>query len=266
MQSSAIPLKPRRHLHGEGPKDPIADADVTMSEDISKSVPEVIIDGLPGSKFLSPPHPNESSARGLAASQVIDSEDSIDDLSVEHYKKPRPSLSNKRQQFEPQSAPPKRDTVQVETIHDSSDEEIGTLEKGNIQSTAFPASKKIALKMEKSGQVRYQVLKVFSPKHPWFLDDPKKEWFLIYNRVGGSLSIEGEDVPPYLNMTTNSISTITYGEESSNLIIRKSSDNSFCGATNILLTLTNSNNSVKLAQELALSSTIKALPKNRFVF
>lgn len=264
-KSSAIPPKPRRILRGDDPKDPIADADMTIGEGLSASVPEVIIKGLPGSKFLSPPRPKGNSARDCAEAQLIDSEDSMDDLSVDHYTKPRSNLSSKRKRSEPQSTPPLKEALQAETIHDSSDEEIGMLEKGNIQPAAFQTSKKAAPETKRSRQDRYQVLQVYSSKHPWLLDDPKKEWFFVYNRIGGSLGIEGQNIPPHFYMTTNSISMIIYCEESSKLIIRKSSDNSFGGATNILFTLTNSDHSVKLAKELALNATIKALTRDRFV-
>jgi hypothetical protein len=262
---SAILPKQRRPLRGDDPKDPITDADATVNDGTSKSVPKVIIQGLPGSAFHSPPSSKNMTSRNLAAAQLIDSEDSMDDLSVEHYTKPRPSLSNKRNRPESQSTQPKKDTTQAETIHDSSEEEIGTLAKGNIQPTPFPTSKKATPKIKKSGQERYPVFQMFSPKHPWLLDG-KKEWFLIYNRLAGSLSIEGEKVPPYFSLTTNSISTIIYCEESSKLIVRKSADNSFGGASDILFTLASTDHSVKLAKVLAaLSSTIRATPKHRFV-
>jgi hypothetical protein len=255
----------RRLLRGDDPKDPISDADAFAGGGTSKNSPQVIIRGLPGSQYHSPPRPTPAGARGRSGAHIIDSEDSMDDLSVGHYKVSAPSLPDKRKLSELQSAKTKKDVAQAHTISDTSDEEIDMLEKGNIKPVTFPASKKAASKEKKLGQDRYQVLQVFSPSHTWFLGDSKKEWFLVYSGVDGLLSIEGEDAPP-LSMGVNSISIVEYTEECSKMTVHKSRDNSFRGATHIHITLTSPDHSIKLAKQLASSSTIKAVPKARSVF
>lgn len=262
-KASTVRPENRRPLRGDDPKDPITDTTDAAAGEASKYTPQVVIKGLKGSSYDSPPHPDPPSIARPAA-QLIDSEDSMDDLSAGHYKKPLPTLSDKRKRSEPQPARTKKENVEPQTIHDTSDEETGKLEDGNIKPTNFPPSKKAPPKEKKPGQERYQIFQVFSPTHPWFLGDANRELFVVYNRVDGDLSIEGQGIPR-LVMTVNSISSVEYSEESSKIIIHKSRDNSFGRSINISLTLSNANDSVKLAKLLALSTTTKALPKSRFV-
>lgn len=251
----------RRSLRGDDPKDPITDTDAPADRGMSKSTPQVVIKGLKGSGYGSPPSPSLTRDK-LPAAQFIDSEDSMDDLAAGHYKKP--TLSEKRKRSEPQASRPNKETTEPQTIHASSDEEIDKLEEGNIKPTKFPPSKKATPKEKKPGQDRCQILQVFSESHAWFLGNADIEWFVVYNRMEGSLSIEGKDAPR-LSMPVNSISQIEYSEESSKLVIHKSRDNTFGKSIRILFTLKNANDSAKLAKQLAVSSTTKALCKSRFV-
>ena len=240
--------------------------DLTIAEGASKSMPQVKIRGLPGSPYKSPPQPS-TRARGPATAQLIDSEDSMDDLSAGHYKKIRPISVSKLLKRPPQQ-PVKRkaDAVQAETIHDTSEEEIDVLEKGNIKPTAFLASKKAAAKDKKPGQDRFRLLQAFSSSHPWFLGDANQEWFVVYNSMDGILKIEAKDAPP-LAMTTACISMVEYSEECAMLTIHKSRDNTFGKSIQIHLTLTSSSDSERLAKEIRSSaSVIKLIPKSRFVF
>lgn len=260
-----VPLRGRKLLPAKA-KRPVNGEDMTIHGGGSRRMPQVKIRGLPGSPYKTPQQPS-TRARGVAAAQLIDSEDSMDDLSAGHYKTiPPPSVPEMRKRSQQQPLKRKADVVQAETIHDTSEEEIDVLEKGNIKSTAFPASKKAAPKDKKPGQDRFRVLQVFSSSHPWFLGDVNQEWFVAYNRMDGILKIEHKDAPPQA-MTTACISLVEYSEECAMLKIHKSRDNTFGGSTQIHLTLASSSDSERLAKALGLSaSVIKLVPKSRFVF
>jgi sentrin-specific protease 7 len=279
-KATVVRLDESQTLNGEDPNDPISDAEKKAvkkaDRNPSKSYPEVILRGyrstsLRRSTGHSKFKPNAARANAererrkhLAETPVIDSEDSVDDLSAEHYKA-SPGSPDKHNRSANLSAATKMNADRAQTIPDSSDEEITKLEKGNIKPTAFSASKKVNPKETKLGQAKYEVLQVFSAAHPWFLGGSRKEWSLFHDRDKGLLSIEGEDTPP-LKMAVNPISSIEYSEDNSKMIIHKSRDNSFGGAVNICITLGSPIESEVLTRQIALSPTIKSILKSRLVF
>jgi sentrin-specific protease 7 len=279
-RATVVRLDESQTLNGEDPNDPISDAEKKAvkkaDRNPSKSHPEVVLPGYRStSRRRSTGHskfkPNVARAnaererrRHLAQTPVADYEDSVDDLSAEHYKAP-PGSPDKRNRTRHLSAATKMNADRAQTIPDSSDEEITKLEKGNIKPTAFLASQKVNPKEKKLRQAKYEVLQVFSPAHTWFLGGSKKRWSLFHDRDNGLLSIEGEDTPP-LRMAVNPISKIEYSQDNSKMVIHKSRDNSFGGATIVCITLGSPTESKALTLQIALSPTIRSILKPRLVF
>jgi hypothetical protein len=278
---------------GEDPNDPISDTGMESPRRCNKSTPQVIIrspedtafrgsprskpgtaragldstkhateNGLKSKYFPQAHQPKRDSQRDLGQTKANTSknhqdhqEDNVDDLSAEHYNSPRGSLGKRNRST-------KSEAGQAVAIEDSSDDEITALKNGNIKPSTFPSSKK--QKSGKFGEDRYEISQIFSATHVWFHGGNRKRWFLLHDRDNNSLRIEGDDAPS-LGMGLVSINSIEFGEESANVVIHKSRDNGFGGATQLCLTLGDSNQSKALAKGLS-GPTIKAIHKTGFVY
>lgn len=286
-------------------KQPISVEDLTESDDPSVVQPKVLIKGLPGSKFNSPVKMAPTHDQSRAAAQHIESEESMDDLSVGHYKKPTYAIQEKRKRFMQPSVERKNEPGlskvildslasqnkrrrskrqsdnseeigYAQTIHDTSDEEIHLLEKSNIKPTSFAASDgarskkassiKAAPKDKRPIKETFKLLQLFSPSHPWFLGDSEKEWALVHNISDGVLSIEGKDAIS-MSMRTGCISLIEYSDHCAMMTIHKSKDNTFGSAGHIHITLASIDDCAQVASAiLTKNPTVKLTRKTKLVF
>jgi hypothetical protein len=189
--------------------------------------------------------------------------DGFDDLSAEHYDASQMLPSKpKRSKAIPAEAK-KSGATQALSINDISDDEVDILKDADIKPTTFPSSKKSNLKKKVGGET-YEVLQIFSAGHPWFFGGDRKSRSLIYDINDGLLRIEGGDTPP-LTTAVNSISNVEFSDDNAKMVIHKSRDRTFGGATQICLTLGGADQSAALAKRIS-SPVIKLIHKSGSVY
>jgi hypothetical protein len=213
--------------------------------------------------------PTEKNDKKSRASAHHSYDDSVDDLSTDHYRpgeraafEQAQKLLVNPQQSRKTSTPSRRVDANRQSIHleDSSDEE-STKNKADIQRTDFGQSTKTKQK-KTPGEVSYDVFQAFSESHKWSLDAGQNPWSLRHNVKEQTLSVFNANGRKEFDFPTTSIERIQVDQDNGKTVIHKSRDQSAQKAIHIYLALRDVDQGVALAEHLqSLHKTIGVIPK-----